>query len=329
VTAAGFDPESLRASLKPLVPGEPTVLTPEQDRFLRHYGIHFSESVRDVAHWFGRIDSPTHALAAHLWRPRAPAGTTIVLHGYYDHVGLYRNLIGHLIDHGQAVLSFDLPGHGLSNGPAATIDTFDHYVSAFDACMTALGPHLPKPWHLAGQSTGAAVAMEWLLRNGLTRANSSFEHVVLLAPLVRPAHWGINRVVYGVARRFVKERPRSLSDNADNPEFLTFLRERDPLQATTLPVQWVTAMVDWMQRFETYKATDLAPLVIQGQSDKTVDWRYNMKVIERLFRPQIVYIPEARHHLVNESEGVRARMFAAIDRFMFSDQLVLPMEDRR
>jgi len=38
-----------------------------------------------------------------------------------------------------------------------------------------------------------------------------------------------------------------------------------------------------------------------------------MKVIERLFRPRICYLPEARHHLVNESPALRAKMFQIID----------------
>lgn len=316
MSQAGFDPQVLRASLKPLIPGDATILTPGEDRYLRHYGIHFSESHRGVAHWFGKVATPTHDIAAHLWRPRDAAGASIVLHGYYDHVGLYRHLISHLIERGQAVLSFDLPGHGLSTGAPATIETFDHYVAAFDACMKALGAHLPKPWHLYGQSTGGAIAMEWLLANRLVRATSPFSHVVLLAPLVRPAAWPLSRIVYQIARRVVTERPRGLSDNADNPEFLKFLREQDPLQAKTLPIQWVTAMVQWMRRFESYGASDITPLVIQGQADKTVDWQYNMKVIERLFEPEIVYLPEARHHLVNESPALRVRMFTAIDRWL-------------
>jgi len=329
MTDLGFDPQLLRASLKPLVPGQRAILTPEEDRYLRHYGIHFSESHKGIEHWFGKVPSPSHEIAAHLWRPRDALGTSVVVHGYYDHVGLYRHLIAHLLERGQAVLSFDLPGHGLSSGGAATIESFDHYVEAFDACLTALGPHLPKPWQLYGQSTGGAIAMEWLLANRLARDTSPFAHVILLAPLVRPASWPMTRLFYHAVRHFVKERPRGTSDNADNPEFLAFLRDQDPLQAKTLPVQWVTAMVQWMRRFEAYPATDIAPLVIQGQADKTVDWRYNMKVIERLFEPQIVYLPEARHHLVNESPALRVRMFAAIDRWLTDTNAALSVENRR
>jgi lysophospholipase len=310
--SAPFDPGAVRASLKPLVPGAPAVLTPEEDAYLRHYGIHFSESIEGLAHQLGRIETDTHAIAAHLWTPRDATGSAIVIHGYYDHVGLYRHLIRFLLDRGLAVLSFDLPGHGLSTGEPATIETFDHYVDAFDACFRAFEGHLPTPRHLFGQSTGGAIAMEWLLANELTRATSPFEKIVLLAPLVRPYLWPLNRVVYEIARRTIKERPRSFVFNTQDREFVEFLRDRDPLQARTLPVQWVTAMQAWRKRFERHRPSDLAPLVVQGQADRTVDRRYNVRVIERLFRPRVFYIPEARHHLVNESPAIRDRIFAAV-----------------
>jgi len=307
-----FDPHVVRASLKPLVPGAPTLLTPDEDTYLRHYGIHFSESIEGLAHQLGRIETDTHTIAAHLWTPRDATGSAVVIHGYYDHVGLYGHLIRFLLDRGLAVLSFDLPGHGLSTGEPANIETFDHYVEAFDACFRAFEAHLTAPRHLFGQSTGGAIAMEWLLANELTRSTSPFEKIVLLAPLVRPYLWPVNRIMYEVARRTIKERPRTFVSNADNVEFIEFLRDRDPLQARTLPVQWVTAMQTWRKRFERYRPTDLAPLVVQGHADRTVDRRYNVRVIERLFRPRVFYIPQARHHLVNESPLIREQIFAAI-----------------
>jgi len=313
MTAHGFDPEVLRRELRLLTPDAPVVLSPAEDAYLRHYNIHFTEEVEGLRHHFGAVETDAHRIAAHLWVPEGATGSAVVIHGYYDHTGLYRHLLRHLIERRLAVLAFDLPGHGLSTGEPATIETFDHYVGAFDACLAALGAHLPQPWSLFGQSTGGAIAMEWLLANMYTSETSPFARIVLLAPLVRPYAWGVNRIVYEIARRFIKERPRTFTNNAENPEFLRFLQEFDPLQARTLPVQWVTAMVQWRRRFERYASTDLRPLVIQGHADQTVDWRYNLKLISKLFDARVFYIPAARHHLVNESAEIRARILQAID----------------
>ncbi len=309
----GFEVESLRAGLRPIAPGEPFLLTPEEDAYLRHYDIHFSEEFADLVHHFGSVAAPAHQIAAHLWVPAGARGSAVVIHGYFDHTGLYGHLLRYLLDKGLAVLSFDLPGHGLSSGEPASIETFQHYVDAFDACLAALGDHLPRPWYLFGQSTGGAIAMEWLLANGYTASTVPFAKVVLLAPLVRPYLWPVNRVLYEMARLFITERPRTFTANAENEAFLVFLREHDPLQARSLPVQWVTAMLAWKRRFESHSPSDIAPLVVQGHADRTVDWRYNMKIIGRMFQARMFYIPEARHHLVNESPTIRSRIFRAID----------------
>lgn len=65
-----------------------------------------------------------------------------------------------------------------------------------------------------------------------------------------------------------------------------------------------------MQRFERYPPMpQVRPKVIQGQADRTVGRRHNLSVIERLFRPEILRLPRARHHLVNEASDARNAMW--------------------
>ena len=164
---------------------------------------------------------------------------------------------------------------------------------------------LPQPWHIIGQSMGGAVVMEYLVKH----TAEDFAKVVLLAPLIRPAAWSINRIIYGLARRFVTERPRTITRNAENPEFL-YLMAHDPLAPQTLPMQWIAAMVAWLAQFEAYPTLPFEPLVVQGNADRTVGWRYNLKFLASKCRIDLLEIPLARHHLVNESPGIRAEMFA-------------------
>ena len=52
------------------------------------------------------------------------------------------------------------------------------------------------------------------------------------------------------------------------------------------------------------------PLVIQGQGDMTVDWRHNLGVLQAKFdQPELIILPEARHHLVNERADLRRYYF--------------------
>jgi len=157
---------------------------------------------------------------------------------------------------------------------------------------------------------GGAIVMEYLLTKIWPNKNP-YKHVVLFAPLVRPAMWPVNKLVFALLKRFIKAQKRSFARNSHDVKFLEFVK-RDPLQALTLPVQWVRAMVEWMERFESLPDSQLKLCVIQGKSDHTVDWKYNMKVIEQKFDTDILYIDRARHHLVNESADIRAEMFSFI-----------------
>jgi len=58
--------------------------------------------------------------------------------------------------------------------------------------------------------------------------------------------------------------------------------------------------------------------IVQGDADKTVDWRYNLKFLEEHADADILHIGGARHHLVNESEAIRAQMFSWISGFLHS-----------
>ena len=136
---------------------------------------------------------------------------------------------------------------------------------------------------------------------------------MLLAPLVRPYAWGVNRFVYGIAKLLIDSRKRTITNNADNPSFIEF-QKKDPLQAHVLPVEWVSAMVAWKNRFVAYpERKSFAPKVVQGFADRTVDFKYGMKVLRDRYAPEFLEIPEARHHLVNESEAIRAQMWAWMD----------------
>lgn len=236
------------------------------------------------------------------------AGTALVVHGYYDHVGLYGHLIRHLIARGLTVLAYDQPGHGLSSGERATIASFDAYVEALDAVLAAHGDGLPQPLVALGQSMGGAVLMERLMRP----APAAFAATVLFAPLVRPKGWAWARVALPLARPFLKDIRRGAPRNTEDEAFLAFLR-KDPLQAWTLPLQWATAMAAWMQRFEAYPSTRRRVIVIQGGRDGTVDAPHNLAVLRRLFDIDVLEIPAARHHLVNETEAVRERIWAFLD----------------
>ncbi|QJD59306.1 alpha/beta hydrolase [Pseudomonas sp. gcc21] len=270
-------------------------------KYANYYGIDFS---RHVEQHLGKVHADGFDLAVQLWRPSQPKGTLVILHGYYDHMGLYRHLIRWALGHKLAVLAFDLPGHGLSSGDRASIDCFLRYQKALDGVLqSAADWNLPGPWHFLGQSTGGAILIDRLLHGEMpTETGES----ILMAPLVRPRQWGMSQMSLKLLGGFIQQLGRRFTDNSNDPDFLAFIRERDPLQAQILPVAWVQALEKWIPRIESASPAAHRPLIIQGQADGTVDWQHNIKVLQEKFdTPELLYLPKARHHLANEGKALR------------------------
>ncbi|RTE67224.1 alpha/beta hydrolase [Amphritea opalescens] len=238
-------------------------------------------------------------------------GTVVVLHGYFDHAGLYRHLIAYLLEIGWDVLIYDLPGHGLSQGRPLFIDSFTTYAQQLTALLNSRRERLAGPWVLLGQSTGASIVMEQQLKFGY--GDWPIQAQVLLAPLVRPCGWQSIVRQYRWLRLFKRTVPRGYGLSSGDQAFLAFVRQGDPLQHRRVPVRWVGAMLQWINEVEQADSLTTQPLCIQGVEDETVEWRHNLGVIGRLYPGlEIKLIEKARHHLVNETPPIRLQVFNLI-----------------
>ncbi|HCS65867.1 MAG TPA: alpha/beta hydrolase [Cellvibrio sp.] len=289
--------------------------------YLDFYGINFAKTLPGVAHGFGALDTGGFRIATHYWLPKNSRGTLIVVHGYYDHVGIFDKAIKFGLDSGLAVLAFDLPGHGLSSGERVAIDSFDQYADVLNAILNAAQKLLPSPYYALGQSTGGSVLLNYLWRYDSARAVPLLGRIALCAPLVLPRGWRYSgRFLYTLVHRFIKRLPRGPSRSSHDADFNRFIDEQDCLQSPALSVRWVGAMKAWDQQFRSFPPLDKPVLVIQGTEDLTVAWRYNLQQIQRaLPYARIEMIPGAGHQLVNEAEDLRAQVFTAINRHFFGD----------
>ncbi|MGY2286763.1 phospholipase BipL [Pseudomonas gingeri] len=304
---ATFDPDSLRASLRPLAAAQP--LSASAQAYQRFYGLDLAHRTSPFSSRLGGFRSGGFDLVSQLWLPRDPVATLFLFHGFYDHMGLYRNVIDWALDRGFAVIACDLPGHGLSSGERASIDDFAEYQRALEGLFDeARSLDLPQPWHLFGQSTGGAIVVDHLLRHGLDSPAQG--EVVLLSPLVRPRAWGWSKLSYYLLKPFVKGIARRFSENTHDPAFMPFL-QADPLQPQRLPTAWVGALARWIPGIEGAAKSPRRPLIVQGDGDMTVDWQHNLTVLRSKFdQPEVLMLAEARHHLANELPEYRERYFS-------------------
>jgi alpha-beta hydrolase superfamily lysophospholipase len=276
------------------------------ESYLKFYGLDFAPE--KIEHQFITFQSGDFTLAGHIFQPAEYKATVFILHGFLDHCGLLKNIIESLTGAGYAVAAFDLPGHGLSTGQRAGIENFSQYSKALADFVNLIGPKLKGPNYLIGHSTGGATALDYLLSN----RNDVLEKVILVAPLVHCWLWPLSKVAFALYSPFAGSVRRVFRNNSGDKEFLKFVKT-DPLRILTVPLKWIRAFYSWNERIAKADRC-LKPIkVIQGTSDTTVDWRYNIDFLRGKFSDvEVRLIKKGRHQLFNESARIRAEVFSQI-----------------
>ncbi|MDA8919536.1 alpha/beta hydrolase [Porticoccaceae bacterium] len=256
------------------------------------------------------------AIVSLCWMPKNPLGSVIVVHGYMDHMGLFNHLIEHLLERRLNVICFDLPGHGLSTGQPGFILDYADYVRALTGVIDISQTMFDLPLQAIGQSMGGAILLKHLINFG-RKENYPFARLNLLAPLLRPRGWGVNRLLFRLVRLFSGSSKRVFRPSSFDVEFLDFVKNRDPFQPRRVPMAWVAALDQWIKEFCRFGAddqfTDTQINLIQGSGDKTLAWQDNLTQFKhQLPGLQVQIIAEANHHLVNEIEPLRREIFAAL-----------------
>ena len=300
----GFDAALVRRSLQPLSLSGPMHYPKAVLDYFHYYGLDHPS----LPHYFGTFCSGPYICAVHVYKQDSVRGTVFLVHGYYDHTGILKNLISLLLDEKFCVAALDLPGHGLSNGEPASIDSFEEYSTVFRDFLAAIGPSLPKPFSVLGHSTGCAVILNFLFKGNTV----PFRDIILIAPLIRSEYWYLSKAAYALTSPFFPIMPRWLRRESSDTAFLSWFA-RDPLQVQRFPVRWGTALYTWENRIDTVTPRHFPVTIIQGTEDNTVDWRHNVPFLEQKIPGcSVFYIKTGRHQLMNESEPLRKQTMDCI-----------------
>lgn len=306
--------QALRQSLPEYGEGLPT--SPDFPAYRHFYGLDF-DSPSDVTQLMGTVRSGRYSLAVQSWQHPAATSNLLLVHGYFDHSGLYGKLARFGLANNCNVFMFDLPGHGLSSGEAAVIDDFSDYSRAIhDLLVSVRMPSLPL-WVMA-QSTGCSALMDYA-----RHYDWPFKATVLLAPLLRPRGWRRIRVAHLLLRKFREDVERQFTENSSDPDFLEFVRN-DPLQSREVSLRWIAALRRWLSGLNHSDLGVGPALVIQGDADRTVQWQYNLDVVAQLFPgSHIEMVSGAGHHLANESDDIRMRYLGQVQEYLRSQGIAL------
>jgi len=174
-----------------------------------------------VAGWLS-VAGGTRLRSFH-WEAPDSRGAVVVVHGFGDHAGRYKDLVRVLGSRGYSVFAYDLRGHGESEGRRGDVDRFDVHLEDLDVAWAEAGRVLPGTTRLLyGHSMGGLLGIRWLQTRPFR-----FPGVVLSAPWLATA-MDVPRWKLLVASVLLRVAPGlTISSGAPRPEFLT----RDLLRA--------------------------------------------------------------------------------------------------
>jgi alpha-beta hydrolase superfamily lysophospholipase len=118
------------------------------------------------------------------WEPMGNVRAVIcLLHGLGEHCGRFAHLARFLLPSGYAVISFDLRGHGKSEGTRGHFPSIDVVMQDIDALILTARKRYPDvPVFLYGHSLGGILALYYVLRSKPDLAG-----VVVTSPGLRTA----------------------------------------------------------------------------------------------------------------------------------------------
>jgi lysophospholipase len=119
------------------------------------------------------------------WSPVGdPAAVLAFVHGYGEHGGRYNFLVDAMVPRGYAVFTYDLRGHGRSEGRRGHIQRFDDYLTDTRAFLAQVARVCPgRPVVLLGHSMGGLIAAA-VAEHARFPAGLDVTGVVLSSPFV-------------------------------------------------------------------------------------------------------------------------------------------------
>lgn len=253
-----------------------------------------------------RPGAPTLAYASH--PPAGDAkGAVLVVHGYAEHSGRYGELVAALTQRGLAAATFDLRGHGRSEGERGYIDRFSDFVRDVDDMLAELGKN--EAWRragppvLLGHSLGGLIAFHAALADpGQVRALVLSSPYFGLALQVSRAKRAAGIAMSRVRPHFALPSGLRGVDVTSDPERARAYDD-DPLVFPDVPARFFTESLSAHVR-----ALELAPLlrlpllVLQADRDKVASPAASRAVFDRVgsLRKEYRSCEGCYHEIFNE-----------------------------
>lgn len=243
-------------------------------------------------HWSARDGDP---------RPKA---VVVIMHGYGEHCGRYREFAEQLVRAGYLACGIDARGHGQSEGQRGHVARFERYVDDLHGFTLEQRRHHPNtPFVLLGHSNGGLIS----LRTVQTRRPLP-DALIVSSPLValQAAHRPVPRWLAVILASFASRLP--LPSGIDRNELthdrnLLERHRNDKLNHGRSTPGWYVAATGAMQQvFANLDNLRLPVLVIEADSDPIVVPQAISSLYDNIpsSDKELVVCQNAFHEVLNE-----------------------------
>lgn len=242
------------------------------------------------------------------WSSRAtdasPNAVVVIMHGYGEHCGRYREVAEALVRAGYLACGFDARGHGRSPGQRGHIASYDRYVDDIHGYATELRKRHPGlPLIILGHSNGGLIT----LRMVQTRSPVA-DGLILTAPLValQSGHQPMPRWMAQVLAAAVKRLPVPSgikSEELTHDLQIVAAHKRDKLNHNwSTPGWYVAATGAMLEVFANPQSVTLPMLVFEADSDPIVVGEAVTRVFNAVGSKdkELVVCKNSLHELLNE-----------------------------
>ncbi len=245
-------------------------------------------------------------LETRFWRPATPPfASVLIVHGYAEHQGRYQHVVECFVKSGLSVVSFDLRGHGRSEGRRAFVTRFDHYVDDLMAVLAAAEVHFDGPTFLLGHSVGGLITVKACLQarpkiRGVVLSSAALKISDDFSPLLQRVAALVRYVAPNLKTTKIDDRLRS-RDEQVGQDFRT-----DPLNyhggiVAAYGYETLQAIKQLQTQFEQF---DLPVSIWHGADDKLIDPQGSIDFHRRCRSTdkELHILSELRHEILQEPE---------------------------
>lgn len=203
------------------------------------------------------------------WHPNSKTRAVVaIVHGLGGHSDLFDNLVEFLSDRAIAVYSFDLRGHGRSEGQRGYINSWSEFREDLRAFLQLVATQEPNlPLFLLGQSLGGAIALDYALHYP-----NRLEGLILLSPAlsvrISPLKLLLGRIFSQFIPRFSLNTGIDLTAGSRDPQVVA-AAVRDTLRHTKGTARLATEFFQTVSWIQANAAKLQVPLLIfHGGGDR-------------------------------------------------------------